>query len=59
MGEILSNQQADNALSRLLELRLLRCDVAHGGSAYAYHWTYLGKLVLKKLGLRATQAVTA
>jgi hypothetical protein len=23
-----------------------------GGNIYAYHWTYIGKRVLKKLGLR-------
>jgi len=42
-----------NALSRLLELRLLRYNFAKTdvGHQWAYHWTYLGKLVLKKMGM--------
>lgn len=52
MGDILEFQQAGNGLTKLIELRILRCDVAHGGNIYAYHWTYLGKQVLKKLGIR-------
>jgi hypothetical protein len=58
MGEHLSSQQLDSALTRLIDLKLLRCDVAHGGKIYAYHWTYLGKLVLLKLGLRKPTLTT-
>ena len=58
MGEILGNQRLDDSLIRLIELKLLRCDVAPGGNVYAYHWTYLGKLVLKKLGFRSATAVS-
>ena len=52
VGDHLGSQQVDSALTRLIDLKLLRCDVAPGGSVYAYHWTYLGKLVLLKLGFR-------
>jgi hypothetical protein len=52
MGEILSAQRSDAALIRLLDLKLVRCDVVPGGNKYVYHWTYLGKLVLKQLGFR-------
>ncbi len=37
------------AVERLLSLRVLWCDVAPSQGRYAYHWTYLGKLVCKKL----------
>lgn len=50
MGDILGSQRLDASLIRLIDLKLLRCDVAHGGGLYAYHWTYFGKLVLRKLG---------
>ncbi len=52
MGEILGSQRLDDALIRLIHLKLLRCDVAPGRNLYAYHWTYLGKLVLKAMGIR-------
>ena len=52
MGAIVANQSMDNSLIRLLDLGLLRCDVNPGGNLYAYHWTYLGKLVLKHLEFR-------
>ena len=53
MGEILGNQAIDNALVRLLELGILRCDVNPAAGKYAYHWTYFGKLVLQHLGMCA------
>lgn len=41
------------AIARMLELRLLRCDVqfapATSSAKYAYHWTYLGRLVARHL----------
>jgi len=52
MGEIVGSQRLDDGLIRLIELELLRCDVSPGGKLYAYHWTYLGKLVLRRLGFR-------
>lgn len=59
MGEILGSQRFDDALIRLIELKLLRSDVAPGRDIYAYHWTYLGKLVLRKLGFRTATAMAA
>jgi hypothetical protein len=56
MGEVVANQALDSALPRLLALKTLRCDVSSDGKLYAYHWTYLGKLVLRKLGFRAASA---
>ena len=58
MGEILGHQRIDDALIRLIELKLLRCDIAPGGNLYAYHWTYFGKLVLKMLRLRGAGSVS-
>lgn len=58
MGDLLGNLRIDDALIRLIDLKLLRCDIAPGGNLDAYHWTYLGKLVLKKLGLRGAGSVT-
>jgi hypothetical protein len=52
--DVFEHIQADNALCLLIQLRLLRCHARVGshGTEYAYHWTYLGHLVLKQLGLR-------
>lgn len=50
MGDILAGQALDAALPRLLSLGMLRCDVSPQGKLYAYHWTYIGKQVLLKLG---------
>lgn len=52
MGEVLQSQQLDYGLVRLIDLGLLKCDIADKGAIYAYHWTYLGKLVLKHIGIR-------
>lgn len=41
------------AVERLLALRVLRCDMT-GPHQYAYHWTYFGKLVLKRVGIGTT-----
>lgn len=60
MGQALTFQSVLHALSRLLELRLLRCDVQYDANTstgnYAYHWTYLGVLALKHLGIRKKDA---
>jgi hypothetical protein len=51
-GEILQAQQLDSGLVRLIDLGLLKCDLANKGTIYAYHWTYIGKLVLRHIGIR-------
>jgi hypothetical protein len=52
-GEQLDAVVAGSAISRLLELKMLRYQFAlvDLGHMWAYHWTYLGKLVLKKMGM--------
>jgi hypothetical protein len=56
MGQAVSLQSTLHAFTRLLEMRLLRCDVnfnaANSTANYAYHWTYLGRLTLRQLGIR-------
>ena len=54
-AEVWGNQAVDNALIRLLEIGILRCDVNPTEGKYAYHWTYFGKLVLYYLELRQPQ----
>ncbi len=55
MGEALSYQGMLHALARMLELRLLRCDVNYNPTTstgqYAYHWTHLGRLAVQQLGI--------
>jgi hypothetical protein len=53
-GDILGHQQRDAALIRLIDLKMLKCDVAAEGQLYAYHWTYLGKLVSHHMKLRSS-----
>jgi hypothetical protein len=43
-------------LIRLLDLGILRFDYSIKEKKYAYHWTYLGRLVLEKLGIRPSDA---
>lgn len=52
-GEQLDAVFVMNAITRLLDLKILRYNFARNdmGHLWAYHWTYLGKLVLKKMGL--------
>jgi hypothetical protein len=52
-GELVGNMRGDNAIIRLLDLGLLRYDYSHedAGMRWAYHWTYLGRLVLREFGL--------
>lgn len=50
MGDVVASQRLDDALIRLIELKLLQCDVSPDGRLYAYHWTYLGKQVLDRFG---------
>lgn len=52
MGQMLAGQAEDAALIRLLDLGVLRCAVNPTEGLYAYHWTFFGKLVLKKLAIR-------
>jgi hypothetical protein len=55
MGQALASQGMLHALARMLELRLLRCDVNYNPTTstgqYAYHWTYLGRSVVRRLGI--------
>lgn len=55
MGQALAAQGVLLALARMLELRLLRCDVNYdrtkSTAQYAYHWTYLGRLAARQLGI--------
>lgn len=53
----LEGYRKDDAVIRLLELGLIRCDIAPDTEQYFYHWTYLGKLVLEKLQLRNANPV--
>ena len=50
MRDVMSNQGSRRAVIRLLDLGLLWCDVE--GDNYAYHWTDMGKLILRDLGIR-------
>jgi len=50
MKDVMSNQGSRRGVLRLLDLGLLWCDVQ--GKNYAYHWTDMGKLVLRELGIR-------
>lgn len=45
-------------LIRLLDLGILRYDHALVAKKYAYHWTYIGRLVLDKLGIKEDQPTT-
>jgi hypothetical protein len=55
MGQVVASQAMLHALARMLELRLLRCDVNYNPTTctgnYAYHWTYLGRLAVRHLGI--------
>ncbi len=55
IGQVLTSQAMLHALARMLELRLLRCDVNYNPTTctgqYAYHWTYLGRSVARHLGI--------
>jgi hypothetical protein len=42
----------DHAVDRLLDLRLIDCFFDSNQKRFVYRWTYLGKLVLKKLDIR-------
>jgi hypothetical protein len=52
-GEQLDAVLITNAIARLLDLKILRYNFAlvDFSHQWAYHWTYLGKLVLKKMGM--------
>jgi hypothetical protein len=55
MGQALAAQAMLHALARMLELRLLRCDVNYdprtSTGQYAYHWTFLGRQAARQLGI--------
>jgi len=51
-GQLLASLPIDAAVERLLEMGVIRADVNTGLGLYAYHWTYLGDLVLRNLGMR-------
>jgi len=51
-GELLASLPIDAAVERLLDLGVIRADVDTRQGLYAYHWTYLGDLVLRDLGMR-------
>lgn len=42
-------------LIRLLDLGILRFDYSVTAKKYAYHWTYLGRLVLEKLNIKVEE----
>lgn len=52
MGQILGSQLQDAALIRLLEKKIVKCVYNHTHLKYVYEWTYFGKLVLTRLGVR-------
>jgi hypothetical protein len=55
MGQVLTAQAMLRALARMLELRLLRCNVNYDPTTstaqYAYHWTFLGRQTARQLGI--------
>jgi hypothetical protein len=52
IGGALDTAKFSSAVTRLLDLRILKADVDPRQRLYAYHWTYLGKQVLTELGIR-------
>jgi hypothetical protein len=57
LGGPLDTAKFSTAVIRLLDLRLIETRVAPDRGHYAYHWTYLGKQVLLKLGIRSANTV--
>jgi len=55
MGQVLVFQRRDDALVRLIELGLIRCEIGPGESGHSYSWTYFGKLVQQGLGRKASE----
>ncbi|MGC6448509.1 MAG: hypothetical protein ACON5J_18925 [Rubripirellula sp.] len=51
-GQVLASIPIDAAIMRLLDLGVIRADVNTQIGLYAYHWTYLGDLVLRGLAMR-------
>lgn len=43
----------DQAVDRLLDLKLIDCFFDHDRNRFVYRWTYIGKLVLKKLDFKS------
>lgn len=50
-SRLLDATKIASTILRLLDLRLLRADYNPDGTAYAYHWTYLGQETLKRLSV--------
>jgi hypothetical protein len=48
----LARSFVDHAVDRLLDLNLIDCFFDPGLKRFLYRWTYLGKLVLKKLDIK-------
>jgi hypothetical protein len=42
------------AVPRLLDLNIIACDFNEKDSTFGYKWTYFGKGVVRKLGMRPT-----
>ncbi len=51
-GRFIDSSRINSTIARLLDLRILKADYDSQQSLYAYHWTYLGREVLKRLKLR-------
>jgi hypothetical protein len=51
-GQLVMSFPVDAAIERLLDMGVIRADVDPQQGLYAYHWTYLGDLVLRDLGMR-------
>lgn len=52
IGGTMDTPRFGSAVIRLLDLQILKSDVAPEKGLYAYHWTPIGKEVLRKLGVR-------
>jgi len=59
MGGPLDTAKFNAAVTRLLDLRVLKTDFNPAERRLAYHWTYLGKQVLIQLGIRQPPAKPA
>ena len=52
-GRFIDSSRINSTIARLLDLRILKADYDPRQSLYAYHWTYLGREVMKRLKLRS------
>ena len=51
-GDVMNFQRYHQAAARLLDLGVIEARYDRRQNLYAYHWTYPGKLMLIKLGIR-------